>query len=93
MVCKKQKTAETLLEKGLMTELGIKATETSKENGMWDARTAESEHAMIEAFKEKLSAYPLKYEKFMQLPTSTQLAETKRYNLYKTEERREITFK
>lgn len=84
---------EALREKGMMTELGEKAVEIAKANGMWDARTAEGERAMVEAFKEKLSSFPSAYEKFLKLPPSSQLAEVRWYHLYKSKERQEITFK
>ena len=83
---------EELRKRGMMTELGEKAVEVSKENGMWDARTAEGEREMIEAFKEKLTSFPSAYENFMKLPPSAQLAEVRWYHLYKTEERQQQTF-
>lgn len=83
---------EALREKGKMTEIGEKAVEIAKENGMWDARTAEGERAQVEAFKKMLSSFPEAYEKFLKLPPSTQLAEVRWYHSYKTEERRQQTF-
>ena len=84
---------EDLRKRGMMTELGEKAVEISRENGMWDARTVEGEQQMVEAFKEKLSGFPSAYDNFMKLPPSAQLAEVRWYHLYKTEERRQQTFK
>ena len=60
---KNKKTVEVLREKGIMTELGEKASETAKKNGTWDAlkgRPITEED--IGAFTEKLVGLSPAYE-------------------------------
>lgn len=90
---KNKKIVEALIEKGLMTELGYKAIEISKENGRWFERTEESDKGMVEDFKKLLLYSPAVYDAFIKLPPSTQLAEARYYNLYKDEIKRENALK
>ncbi|MBE6658481.1 MAG: hypothetical protein E7604_08550, partial [Ruminococcaceae bacterium] len=65
----------------------------SVENGKWDERSEEREQALIDTLREKLTTHPAALEAFCSLPPSTQLAEARWYQNYKSEERREATFR
>lgn len=90
---KNKKIVESLRERGLMTERGERIVAISVENGKWDERSEESEQALIDTLREKLMAHPAAMEVFCVLPPSTQLAEARWYHNYKSEERREATFR
>ncbi len=90
---KNKKIVESLREQGLMTERGERVIAVSVENGKWDERSEESERAMVYVLREKLTAHPAALDVFDKLPPSTQLAEARRYHSYKSEDRRESTFK
>ena len=88
-----KKKVETLRKKGLMTDLGEKAVEAAKRNGMWDAPkpdpVADEE---VEALAEKLTGISPAYENFNNMPQSARLTYTKRYLSFKTEEARQRDF-
>ena len=90
---KNKKIVESLREQGLMTERGERVIAVSVENGKWDERSEESERAMVYVLREKLTAHPAALDVFDKLPPSTQLAEARWYHSYKSEDRRESTFK
>ncbi len=90
---KNKKIVSSLRERNLMTERGERVIAVSVENGKWDERSEESEHAMVDVLRQKLTAYPAALEAFCALPPSTQLAEARWYQNYKSEERREATFR
>jgi len=90
---KNKKTADTLRKKGLMTELGEKAVEAAKRNGMWDAPKSNSiSEEQVEAFAEKLVGIEPAYKNFNGMPSSVRLTYARRYFSFKTEEARERDF-
>ena len=90
---KNKKTVETLREKGLMTELGEKAVEAAKRNGMWDApKRAPITDEQVEAFAEKLAGISPAYKNFNNMPPSVRFTYTARYLSFKTEEARQRDF-
>jgi len=95
---KNKKTVETLREKGMMTELGEKAIEIAKKNGIWDAPkgdplTAEQVAELIEKFTQKLAGISPAYENYCNMSPSVQSSYA-RWNLgdYKSEESRQRHF-
>jgi uncharacterized protein YdeI (YjbR/CyaY-like superfamily) len=89
---KNKKTIEALREKGLMAELGEQAVEAAKANGTWDERTEAGEQEMVEAFAEKLKAFPQAYEGFLKMPPSAKLAAARWYLSPKNEAVRQREF-
>jgi uncharacterized protein YdeI (YjbR/CyaY-like superfamily) len=90
---KNKKTVETLLGKGLMTELGEKAVEVAKRNGMWDAPERDPiTDQQVEAFAKKLAGISPAYENFNNMPQSVRFTYTRRYLSFKTEEARQRDF-
>lgn len=89
---KNKKIVESLRERGLMTDRGERIISISVENGKWDERSEEREQALIDTLREKLTTHPAALEAFCALPPSTQLAEARWYQNYKSEERREAVF-
>jgi uncharacterized protein YdeI (YjbR/CyaY-like superfamily) len=90
---KNKKTVETLRIKGLMTELGEKAVEAAKRNGMWDAPKRDPiTDEQVEEFAEKLAGISPAYENFNNMSPSVRLIYTKRYLSFKTEEARQRDF-
>jgi len=90
---KNKKTVEILREKGLMTELGEKAIETAKSNGMWDAQQRDPiTDEQVEAFAEKLAGISPAYENFNNMSRSVRYAYTGRYRSFKNEEARQRDF-
>lgn len=90
---KNKKTAETLRGKGLMTELGEKAVEAAKRNGMWDApKRAPITDEQVEVFAEKLAGISPAYENFNNMPPSVRFTYTGRYLSFKTDEARQRDF-
>ncbi len=90
---KNKKTVERLREKGLMTELGEKAVEDAKRNGMWEAPKGGSITAeQVEAFAERLVGIAPAYENFKAMPLSVRTTYTRRYLSFKTEEARQRDF-
>lgn len=90
---KNKKTAEMLLKKGLMTELGEKAVETAKANGLWDAPKHDAiTDEQVEEFAEKLAGISPAYENFNNMSRSIRFTYTKRYLSFKSEEARQRDF-
>ncbi|PKM62533.1 MAG: hypothetical protein CVU97_04850 [Firmicutes bacterium HGW-Firmicutes-21] len=90
---KNRKTVETLREKGLMTELGEKAVEAAKQNGMWDAPKHDPiTDDQVEAFAEKLAGISPAYENFNNMPQSVRFTYTGRHLSFNTEETRQRDF-
>ena len=87
---KNKHTVELLREKKIMTDLGEKAAETAKRNGMWDAvKRAPISDAQVEAFTEKLVGISPAYENFRKMPPSVRSSYTGRYLSFKSEEARQ----
>ncbi len=90
---KNKKTVEKLREKGLMTELGEKAVEDAKRNGMWEAPKGGSiTEEQVDAFAEQLAGITPAYENFKTMPLSVRITYTKRYLSFKTEQSRQRDF-
>jgi uncharacterized protein YdeI (YjbR/CyaY-like superfamily) len=90
---KNKKTVEILAKKKLMTELGEKAVEAAKTNGMWDApKPSKITEEQIEAFTEKLIGISPAYDNFIKMPPSVRSAYTGRYLSFKSEEARQRDF-
>lgn len=90
---KNKKTVETLRGRGLMTELGERAVQTAKRNGMWGApKQAPITDAQVEAFAEKLAGISPARENFSNMPPSVQLTYTRRYLSFKTDKARQRDF-
>lgn len=90
---KNKKTVQTLRERGLMTELGEKAVEAAKRNGMWDSpKRAPITDDQVKAFAEKLAGIMPAYENFINMSPSVRRTYTGRYLSFKTEEARERDF-
>ncbi len=90
---KNKKTAQALYNKGMMTELGVRAMEDAKKNGTWDAQksTVINEEQKV-TFLAKLVKQPLAYENFCNMSPSVQRTYTLRYLSFKTEEARQRDF-
>ncbi|MDQ7793529.1 MAG: YdeI/OmpD-associated family protein [bacterium] len=90
---KNRRTAEALRERGLMTELGEKAVEAAKQNGMWDApKRAPVTDEQVEAFAGRLAGISPAYRNFNNMPPSVRFTYTRRYLSFKTEEARQRDF-
>jgi uncharacterized protein YdeI (YjbR/CyaY-like superfamily) len=90
---KNKKIVEKLRDKGKMTELGERAVETAKKNGMWDApKAAPVTDEQLKAFMSKISGNSPAYENFMNMPESVQRTYARRYLSFKTEESRHRDF-
>jgi len=90
---KNKKIIETLRERNLMTDLGEKAVETAKKNGMWDASPSGTiTDEQIASFSDKLSGFSLAHENFMRMPRSAKVAYVRRYLSFKREETRQRDF-
>lgn len=90
---KNKETVETLQKKGLMTELGEKAVEAAKRNGMWDTPKRDPiTDEQVEAFAEKLVGISPAYENFNNMLPSIRFTYTGRYLSFKTEEARHRDF-
>ena len=90
---KNKKTIEMLRTQGIITELGEKAVEASKQNGTWDApKGGPVSDDQKEAFAAILSAYPPAYVNFCKMPPSVQRTYTMRYLSFKSEQARQRDF-
>ncbi len=90
---KNKNIVEKLRERNLMTELGEKAVETAKQNGMWEASpSGVITDEQIADFADKLTEYPLAHGNFMNMPRSAKVAYVRRYLSYKKEETRQSDF-
>ncbi len=84
---------EMLRERNLMTDLGEKAVETAKQNGMWDASPSGGiTDEQIEIFLNKLSEFTSAQENFIKMPRSAKVAYVRRYLSFKNEETRQSDF-
>ena len=91
---KNKKTAEELIEKKLMTKLGLKAIQDAKKNGNWEAaqkREPISEEQVNE-FAKKLKGFSPACENFNKMSPSVRRAYTGRFLSFKTEEGRQRDF-
>ncbi len=85
---KNKKIVGELIEKGVMTKLGLAAIEEAKKNGKWDAVN----EVDVEAFTKKLEDYHPAYENYMKLSPYRRTIEARRYFSFKTEAARERDF-
>lgn len=84
---KNKKTAETLREKGIMTELGEKAIAEAVKNGMWETRKREPvADEQIALLTEKLRDFSPAYENFLNMSPSVKRTYTLAYLAPKSEE-------
>lgn len=90
---KNKKKVEALRERGLMTELGERAVEAARRDGMWDApkRDLITDEQVV-AFAAKLAGISPAYENFINMPQSVRFTYTKRHFSFKTEEARQRDF-
>ena len=90
---KNKKNVELLRKKGMMTELGEKAVETAKRNGLWDTqKSAPITDEQVVKFAEKLIGISPAYANFNKMSRSVQLTYTRRYLSFKSEEVRQRDF-
>ncbi|MDR2737082.1 MAG: hypothetical protein LBB49_05905 [Gracilibacteraceae bacterium] len=90
---KNKKAVAALREKGIMTELGEKAVEAAKLNGLWDAPKREPiTDEQVEGFAAKLTGLSPAYENFSKMPSSVRTQYTGRYLSFKTEDARQRDF-
>ena len=90
---KNKKTVERLREKGMMTELGEKAVETAKSNGLWNTQKRDPiTDEQVEAFAEKLTGISPAYENFSKMSRSVRCSYTGRHLSFKSEEARQRDF-
>lgn len=84
---------ELLRQRNLMTDLGEKAVEAAKLNGMWDASPSGAiTDKQIAAFAAKLLGFSPADENFAKMPPSAKVAYTRRHLSFKTEETRQRDF-
>ena len=70
---KNKELAQTLMEKGLMTQQGLEAIERARENGLWDnAERILIDDGQIETFKETIQPYEPAYTNLLAMPHSVQ---------------------
>ena len=82
-----------LQKKGLMTELGEKAVETAKINGIWDLPKSESiTDEQIKTFTDKLKEISPAYENYNYMSQSVKTIYIRRFLSFKTDEARERDF-
>lgn len=90
---KNKKIIELLREKNLMTDLGEKAVETAKQNGMWDASPSGAiADEQLDAFALKLAGCSPAQENFIAMSRSAKVAYVRRYLSFKNEETRQRDF-
>lgn len=87
---KNKKLAQTLIEKGMMTQQGMEAIESAKKNGMWENsfRTTIDEQ-QIEQFRQLIQPYPSAYSNLLAMSPSVQRTYTALYLDAKTENTRQ----
>lgn len=84
---------EMLRARNLMTDLGEKAVEIAKQNGMWDASSSGGiTDEQIEDFQMKLTEFSSAQENFIKMPRSAKVAYVRRYLSFKKEETRQRDF-
>ena len=70
---KNKKLAQTLMEKGLMTQQGLNAIECAKKNGLWDnAKPILIDDGQIQMFKEIIHPYEPAYTNLLAMSHSVQ---------------------
>ncbi len=81
---------ETLLAKGLVTELGIQKIEEAKENGLWQAASKPSDisEKEIKELENQLQVEPEAYKNFKAMSASIRKTYTRAYLDAKTEQGR-----
>ncbi len=81
---------QTLIEKGLMTQQGIKAIEAAKKNGLWDKSMRVSiNNEQIEMFKNIIQQYEPAYTNLLAMSLSIQKTYTGFYFDAKTDKTRQ----
>jgi uncharacterized protein YdeI (YjbR/CyaY-like superfamily) len=74
---KNKELAQTLMEKGLMSQQGLEAIERAKKNGSWDnAKRILINDEQIEIFKEIIQPFEPAYTNLLSMPHSIQRAYT-----------------
>jgi len=90
---KNKKIVEMLREKNIMTELGEKAIEAAKKNGMWDAPKGNPiTDEQVAEFAQKLIGISPAYENFNKMSRSVRFTYVGRYHSFKSEEARQRDF-
>lgn len=70
---KNKKIALSLIEKGLMTEIGQEAIEQAKKNGLWDTSSRiVIDNEQIESFKQLIQSYEPAYSNLLAMSLSVQ---------------------
>lgn len=84
---------KTLRERNLMTDLGEKAVDTAKQNGIWDASPSGAiSDEQIATFEDKLSGFLPAYKNFIEMSHSAKVAYVRRYLSFKNEDTRQRDF-
>ncbi|MDR1690732.1 MAG: YdeI/OmpD-associated family protein [Candidatus Methanoplasma sp.] len=90
---KNKRTVEVLRERGIMTDMGERAVEAAKKNGMWDSSQGYAvTDEQKEAFSAKLAGISPAYENFCNMSQAAQRTYMIRYFSLKTEEARQRNF-
>ena len=88
---KNKKLAQTLIEKGLMTQEGLEAIERARKNGSWDhAKRILINDEQIQMFKEIIQPYEPAYPNFMAMSHSVQRTYTGFYLDAKSDKTRQV---
>lgn len=87
---KNKKTAQALIDRGLMSHHGMKAIETAKQSGAWDTSTRNViSDEQVEELKRLLQTYDIAYNHFISMSPSIQRTYTGLYLDAKTEKTRQ----
>ncbi len=84
-----KKKVDELIKSGIMTDIGLAAIGTAKQNGQWDKKPVVIPDNSVEILREKLSPQKETLEKFNSLNVSSQKLFTRFYFDAKKEEARE----
>jgi len=77
---KNKELAQTLMEKGLMTQQGLEAIENARKNGLWDnAKRILISDEQIQTFKEIIQSYEPAYSNLLAMSHSVQRTYTGLY--------------
>lgn len=91
---KNKKLAQTLMEKGLMTPVGLDAIKRAKENGSWDnAKLVLISDEQIQMFKEIIQPYEPAYTNLLAMSHSVQRTYTGFYFDAKSDKTRQTRIK
>ncbi len=91
---KNKKLAQTLMEKGLMTQQGLEAIERAKKNGSWDnAKRIIIDDEQIQMFKEIILPYEPAYSNLLAMSHSVQRTYTGFYLDAKSDKTRQLRLK